>query len=186
MVMAGLGPVKEALVALAGEEEATCFRVLELRQQRLGQLGREGQILRREARLQELEQRRDEVRVVVQVSVEVRASVLVRGKQLAAAPHAVTDELERLSRGSDPFGPAEHAAGVRHAADGERVPGDEHLLVAPRPHALLARREELGARRFHQGLLLRWASDAQVPVPLFEVRRAIEAVARYEGRELLR
>src|SRR6185295_9249065 len=101
--------------------------------------------------------------VVVEIGVEMRASVLVGREQPAIAPQLAAHEIEGAARGVDPVLSAEDAPGVRHAADGERVPRNQDLLVATRTDALPA--------RFEQFLLCRIsrARDAQVPMPVFEV-----------------
>jgi hypothetical protein len=55
---------------------------------------------RAEARLQHLEERGEQERVVVEVGVEVRAAVLVGREQLAVLPQRAADELERAARRS--------------------------------------------------------------------------------------
>ena len=80
-------------------------------------------------------------------------------------------------------GAAEHARRSRHAAHHEPVPRHEQLLVAAGPNALLARREELAARRVDGCGGLGWVEaegrggrlgrlgKVKMPVLAFEVRR---------------
>ena len=53
---------------------------------------------------------------------EVRAAVLGGGEELSIAPHLAADEVERASRGGEPLGTAEHAGGMRHPGDHQRIP----------------------------------------------------------------
>src|SRR5436190_23218022 len=114
------------------------------------------------------------------------APILVGGQELAIAPHATADERTRPVCGLDPFAPAEHAARMRDAADGKRVPRHQHFLVAARPHTLLARSQELGASRFNQWWVLRGMPYAEVPVAVFEVGRCVKTIAGREGRIFVR
>src|SRR5581483_2050623 len=118
----------------------------------------------------------------------MRPPVLVRGTQASVAPHLSAQESERAARGRLPVRPAEPARGARHAADRERVPRREDLLVASRAHAPLARGEKLVARRGEARLASRLErpGDAQVPRAVLEVRRLVQAVAAREERIVLR
>ena len=104
---------------------------------------------------------------------------------------------ERAAGRVEPVVAAEHRGGARHAADHQRVPAHEHLLVAAGPHARCARGEELLPRRIQQlrALLLAAAEprgddperhgDGEVPVPALEIRLAVEAVVRRDDGVLL-
>ncbi len=124
----------------------------------------------------------------------MRASILVRGEQPPVAPHAGANELERAARRRRPLGPAEHAPGVRHAADRERVPRHQHFFVAARAHSLFARGKQFspGVIDERLGARLEGARRVQVPVPVLEIRRPVQPKARGErqvfllGQELLR
>ena len=184
--MAGLRPVDEPLVVTAGKEEGPGFGILELLEQRVGQFLGELEVEGIEFGLHQLDQRIDEECVIVEIGVEVRTAVLAGGKQAAVLPHPGADERERALGGLHPFRLAEDAAGARHAADHQRVPGHEDLLVAPRADALFARGERLGARRSKQPLIRGFAHHREVPVLVLEVGLRIEAIVALEHRVLLR
>src|SRR5260221_188806 len=71
---------------------------------------------------------------------------------------------------------------MRHAADGERIPGNEDLLVAARADTLFACFEQFLLRGFDWQMS--GPSDAQMPMPVFEVGRLVEAEMR-RGRGVL-
>src|SRR5438309_5095672 len=79
VVVAGLGAVDQALVIVAGEEEAAVLPVLELLEQDFGELLGERERFALELRLQELDQRGEQKSVVVEVGVEMRLPVLAGG-----------------------------------------------------------------------------------------------------------
>ena len=83
-----------------GEEEAALFRVLEPGQQDLGQLQRQVKVLAPPAGLQQLQQGIDQVRIVVQVGVEVGLAVLVGGEQAPVPPQGGADEVQACSADS--------------------------------------------------------------------------------------
>src|SRR6185436_7829683 len=138
---------------------------LELGQQRVGKSACENKVVVRETRLQQLERSGDEERVVVEIGVEVGAPILVGREQPVVAPQLFAQEFESAPRGRDPVLPAEYPPGVRHATDGERIPGNEDLLVAPGTNALFTRGEKFLLRGLAR------AGDPQVPVAILEVRR---------------
>ena len=124
--------------------------------------------------------------------------VLVRREEPPVLPHRAADETERPLRRSEPLAAAEHRRRARHPGDHERVPADQHLVVAPRAHALLPRGEELFSSRIEQaGALVlalseglgdggEGARDIQVPVHILEVGRAVQSVMRREHRVFVR
>ena len=185
--MARLGAVDQPLVVAPGEKEPAALRVLELLEHRVGHVFGKVEPLDREVGLQVFDQRIDEERVVVEIRIQVRAAVLVGGKQPSVLPHRVVDESQRPPRRVDPFAFFQYAAGAGHAAHHERIPGHQHLFVAAGPDALFPGSEHPGARRSDQricGFALgqpRFAREYEVPVLVFEIRLAIEPVARGEG-----
>ena len=184
LVLPRLRPVKELLVARTGKEEAAPLAVLELLKEHIGKRARKFKVRPRELGLHELEQRSGQERVIVEIGIEVRAAVLVGRKQPAALPHARTNEIERTPGGRDPILATEYPAGVRHAADRKRIPGHQHLVIAARTNAPLARSKELVPRRFDQRLGRRRQAigETQMPVLAFEVGRTIQAIAGREDR----
>ena len=188
--MAGLGSMDQLLVVATREVEAAGLRILELVQHRIGNLLREFQQFGIELRLEEFDERVDEERVVVEVRIEVGAAVLIGCEKAAVLPHGCMDEVERAARGGDPLIVAEHPAGARHAADHERVPRHQDLLVTARPHALFARGKSFRARRCkprgRRRGVVRLARHDQVPVLALEVPRGVQAVVGRENGEFLR
>ena len=131
MVLARLRAVNEPLMLARGEEKAALGRILELLEQNVSELRGELERLERKLLLQELELRRDQEGIVVEVCIEVGPAVLVGRREAPIAPHRGADELERAPRQADPGAVAENAAGMRHATDRERVPRNEDLSSRP-------------------------------------------------------
>ena len=172
---------------IVGREEEAAARIREVREQHVGELAREGEVAVAPAALQQLDQPPREERVVVEIGRETRAAVLVRGLETPVLPQLRADEIDGARRGCGEVRPVEHARGARHAGDHQAVPRHQQLLVAARPDALLACREQLAARGFERlarafgveaqrrcglvGLL----GDVEVPVLAFEVRGRREA-----------
>ena len=200
---AGNGVVAEALAAMdqrlvivRGEEESAELRVFEMREHGVEDLAQPGRVLVAPAKLQHLEQRVGEIGVVVEIGVEMRDAILGGGQQPAASIGPVrhrlrAHELERAFRRRREFRLVEHARGDRQAADGERVPAAEHLVVEAGPHALAADRQQFRARAvdvlFDLGRVeLQFLGDLldrheHVRVPrAFEVRLFVESEAAAE------
>src|SRR5690349_10764125 len=76
-----LGPSDELLVVAAGEEEPSRGGVLESREQRIGERLREFYVLDPEPRLNEVQQCSDQIRMIVEIGVQVRPAIFIRGKQ---------------------------------------------------------------------------------------------------------
>src|SRR5262245_54130500 len=73
---------------------------------------------------------------------------------------------------------------MRHAADGERVPRHEDLLVTTRPDSLLAGCEELFFSRIQKRVIGYRSGHPQMPMPVLEVRRLVDPVVRSHNRVL--
>ena len=86
IVVAGLGAVNQLLVIVTGEKEAAMLAILKLLEQSIRECARELHILDAKLALHQLQQSVEQKRVVIQVGVQVRLAVLVRGQQLAIAP----------------------------------------------------------------------------------------------------
>src|SRR5690606_9284831 len=136
--------------------------------------------------LEELQKSLGDERVVIEVRGEARPAVLVRRDQAVAAPHACADEVRCPRRGVDEIRPLQPSCRAGESADREPVPPRENLLVATRPHAPLARFEELTPRAGEElrriGLAERvdGLDDLEMPclaaaVRILEVRLAVEA-----------
>jgi len=105
-------------------------------------------------------------------------------------------EIERARAGSRKILAVERARRDRHAADHERVPGSENLVITCRTYSRRAHREQLRARARDEcrdfpgralhlpGDLLGGGGYVEVPVTL-EVRRPVESEARCEDGKLL-
>ena len=87
-----------------------------------------------------------QIDVIIEVGVEMRAPVHVGRQQSPVAPQVAADEVERARGGGCELRARQRARGDRQAADHERVPRGEDLLIARRAHALRADREQLRAR----------------------------------------
>ncbi len=198
VVVARLGTLDQPLVVVAGEIKPAAVPVLELVEQHLGQIRCETEQVRVEIRLHQLDQRKNQVRVIVEIRVEMRAPVLRGGEQTLVPPHLVADESERLLRRLQPVVAAEHRRRARHPGNHERVPAHQHLLVAPGAHACLASGEELVPCRVEQARAFVLAPaqalrhcgqrlhDAQMPMRILEIGRSVQAVTGREHRVLVR
>ncbi len=187
LVAEGFGPLDQGLVVGGGEEKAALFGVEELLQQHVRQRDGQIEIGPAPARLQQLQQCVEQQRVVVQVGVQVRVAVLVGRQQPAVAPQVAPDKVQRTLSGVQAIGAIQHPGGAGHALDHQRVPGCQDLLVPPRSHAPLPRRQQFGLgglvqrarprrRQAQLGGNLRQAAIAvQVPLAL-EVGRLVQTV----------
>src|SRR5580698_458179 len=79
------------------------------------------------AQLRELENRIDQVGVVIEVRVQMRAAVLVGRKQPAVAPQSIANEIEGARGGECEILAPEGARRDREVADHERIPGGQYL-----------------------------------------------------------
>src|SRR5688500_19626632 len=111
MVLARLRTVNEPLVLTRGEEKAALGPILELLEHNVSEPRGELERLERKLLLQELELRRDQEGIVVEVCIQVGAAVLVGRRQAPIAPHRGADEIERAPRRANPGAVAENAAG---------------------------------------------------------------------------
>src|SRR5690606_8705171 len=148
--------------------------------------------------LQQLERAGREERIVVEITREPRAAVLVGRAEPPVLPHLAADEIERLGRGFGERRLPEPARRACERADCEAVPRRDDLVVPPRPHALLARGEQLLPRAREGRIVERRVARAafrrgrrrelelEVPGPPFEVRRAIEPESGLRGAGLVR
>ena len=136
----------QRFMVVAGEEEATISRVLELLEHEVGQCAGEAQVGgAQQVALHDFEHAPSRERVVIEIGIEVRAADRVGGQQAAVAPQRRTNEVERAPRRLGPTRFAEYPRREGHAVDRQRVPGGQHLVVAARPHARLAQREQARA-----------------------------------------
>ena len=86
-VVAGLVAQHELLVIVAGEKEPALIAVLELRQQQVGDFTCPCDIVGTKfALLHRFDQRAEQERVVVEIGIEMRATVLAGREQPAVAP----------------------------------------------------------------------------------------------------
>ena len=95
----GFGRMDQRFVVVAGEEESAAVRdprTARARHRRAR--SPKTRSFARNARLQQLDQRREHEGVIVEIGVQVRAPVLVRREQPAVAPHRAADEIRRLLR----------------------------------------------------------------------------------------
>ncbi len=130
---------------VVGREEESAALVGEVREHHLDELAREGEIARAPAGLQQLEQAVRQEHVVIEISGEARAPVLVRGAEAPVAPDLRANEVDGARGRFRQLRPRQPARGTSERAEHEPVPRHEHLLVAPRPNPLLARGEQLRA-----------------------------------------
>src|SRR5438105_4522486 len=191
-----LHAMDERLVIVGSEIEAAGPLVGEVLQHHPDELLRKIEFLAPETQLLQLEHRVGEEHVVVKIGVEVRTALHVGREEPPVAPKPRADEIERSGRCGHELIVREGAPGYRHAADHERVPGGQDLLIARRAYTLRANAEELRAGSGEERLdfFLRAAGlpgdvgggggDAQVPAPL-EVRFPVEPEAWRKHRELL-
>ena len=190
----------QLFVIVRGEVEAAVLAVDEVPEQRIGERRRELQVGAAPAGLQQLDQPIEQEGVVVEVRGEARLTVLVDGEQSTVAQQLLADEIHGARRGVCEVGPAEHASRDRHARDRQAVPRREDFLVASRPDARIALRQQDLARfgqaaqhfaridvELGRDFLLR-AIGVQVPLA-FEVRRtrpARSAVRKLRRQERAR
>ena len=138
----------------------------------------EVQILAAPLRLQQIQQRREQEGVVVEVGVQVRLAVLVRRLQGAVAPQHGAQELERAP------GRVQHS-GRSNTRAACAIPSiisafqEVRIFSRARGGALLAPGQQLGACRLQHPRVLRWHAqraghllqrtrDAQMPMVSLE------------------
>ena len=134
VVVARFGALYEFFVIVAGEPKPARGAVFELLQKHLGEVFSELERIGTELGLHHIEQRGQQKSVVIEIGVEMGAAVLAGSEQALVTPHRRTNKRQGPARRSQPVGAAEHARGARHAGDHQRVPADEDLVVAARPH----------------------------------------------------
>src|SRR2546429_2248255 len=143
VVAEALHAMNERLVIVGSEIEAAGPLVGEVLQHHPDELLRKIELLAPETQLLQLERRVGEEHVVVEIGVEVRTALHVGREQPPVAPQPRADEIERSGRCGHDLIVREGARGYRHAADHERVPGGQDLLIARRAYTLRANAEEL-------------------------------------------
>ncbi len=187
-----LGALDELFVIVAGEIKAAALPVFKLFEQYLGQAADECQIVGAEIRLQHLEDRLRQIGVVVEIGIEMGLAVLVGGVEALAAgvPHGRAHEGQRLARRGQPGRFPEHARGMRHALDHQRVPAGQDFFIAPWMDALRARGKQFLPRGLqqHGAIALGLAQGIrnhrqrlrrrQVPEFFFKISAPVEAVIR--------
>src|SRR6185437_11581583 len=91
----GFRPVDQLLVIVRGKEEAAGAVIQIVPQKHFQQLAGELQLIRTEANLLQLQDGIGEERVVVEIRVQLRATVVVSGQEPAVAPEYAAHEVER-------------------------------------------------------------------------------------------
>ena len=139
----------ELLVVVRGEQEAAAVLVLEMRQQRLRHGHGKREVVVPPAELQHFQRGVEHEGMVVEVRGEARPAVLPRRLQPPVHHQLAAHEIHGALRGFGQRRVAQDSRRDRHAANHQPVPGRQHLLIAARPHARLAGREQLraGARQ---------------------------------------
>ena len=113
--------MNQLLVIHSGEKKSARVRVLEFRQQHIGQLPRELQIAAAPAGLQQLEQGVGKKRVVIEIGRQMRAAVLIGRQQSAVAPQPAVHEVNGGDRRIGQIGPVEHPCRYCERFDHESV-----------------------------------------------------------------
>src|SRR5262249_30164439 len=119
----------------AGEEEAALLRVPEVADERVVERDRRVEPAEVERRLVEVEQARDDERVVVEERRLVRRSAREAATEPPVLAHAVDDEARRAPPALDVARLAEDGSRPGEGADHEAVPAGDDLLVTVRRHA---------------------------------------------------
>ena len=196
--MAGLGAVKESFVVVAREVEPAVRPVFESVQQHVGERACPRVVRDAKPRLHELEERREQERVVVEIRVEVRVLALACREEPAVVPCRSAQRVGRARRDIDPRGHIERARGAGKSRDRECVPRGQDLVVEPGSHTQCSRRPERSLRRRqprgrHRERDRESRRDvrkrhrhAQVPGAALEIRWLVEPVVRFSDGELLR
>ena len=155
--------------------------IFEVLEHRVAERDDELEVVRAPPACEQREYAVGEARVVVEIAVEPRPAVLVRGVEPACVPHRAANERHRALGGGDELPIAENASRCRHALDHQPVPRGEDLVVASRADPARAGFEELAQRAVDPFLDLGFggarvaghvggfAERVQVPVGAFEV-----------------
>ncbi len=133
-----LGTMDQRFVIVGREPEATVLAVLEMREQQLGNVTGKREVCAVPACLQQLEQRIEQEGMVVEISGEFRLAVLVAGQQPTVLYEIRADEVDGTGGGVDQLRAIQRPAGNGQAADGQRVPRRQLLLIPRGGHALRA------------------------------------------------
>ena len=166
-------------------------RVLEVREHGVEDRAQPGHVLVAPAQLQHLEQRVGQVGVVVQIGVEKRDAVLGGGEQASVAPQALgAGNRARARRAAPNSGLPSARAAAGQAADRQRVPAGQDLVVEPGPERACCGSRVVWRAPSRAGCCTSAGSSAElrrdlarydtkhVQVPrAFEVRRLVEAEA---------
>ena len=155
IVGAGLGAMVEMLVIVAREVEAAVLAVLELREQKFGDVACPVEILAAKSGLHELEQRIEEEGVIVEVCIEMGALPFACREQSPRAPRGRAQRIGRRQREIAEARLVERPCRPREARDRERIPRRQDLVVEAGPNALRTRREQCRARALEPRLRLR-------------------------------
>ena len=142
-----LGAVDELLVVVGREIEAAVVGVLEMPEQEVGDFHCESQVLCIPSRLQQLEQRIQEKRVVVEVGAETCMAVLVTGQQASVDDEPVAKETGCRGGRIHEVLAVEDTPRDREAANRERIPRGELLVVEAGRDALPACGQQRVERR---------------------------------------
>ena len=141
----GLGRYTRRLVIVRGEKETAPPGVLEMVEQAVGEPAREFEVFAVPACLQELEDRIDQVGVVVEIRIESCLAVAAGRKQSTVTP-VVLQQVAQCALGRiDPVGAVQQAPGSSHALDHQGIPAGQDLLVAPGPNPLVTFGQQLDA-----------------------------------------
>src|SRR3954468_20573637 len=104
--------MQQLLVVVTYEEESAVICVLELCEQNFCQFTRPVKVGGMKLCLHEFEQRIEQKRVIVEISIQAGFAILVAGEQPAVAPKIRADKICRAPRGPQPMGLAEDARRV--------------------------------------------------------------------------
>ena len=136
VVLGILAARDQLLVVVRRREEAAALGVREAVDHRLGRLTRGVEPADLEGRLVERQQRLDQIRVVLEVGVELRLALLPGPQEVPlGVAHPGPDELRTRSCRVEVVGATEHRSGVGERGDRERVPGENPLVVETGPDA---------------------------------------------------
>src|SRR5262249_49741064 len=135
-VVARLLAGKQLLVIRAGQEEASPSLVLVRALENPIQDNGLAQPPRVASRFVEIQKTGNQERIVLEVSIVPRLTILVTAQQAAAPSHAGEHEI-RGSLSASRVGPfTEYQTGARICGDHQAIPGSENLLVAEGRRAL--------------------------------------------------
>ncbi len=187
----------ELLVVLAGVKESAVLRVPKLIEHHFDELLGGCDPARLEGRLVQIDQRFDQVGVILQVAIQPRLDVARQARAIQPAPGRA-HSLQQVVRGGtgpgDVLRVVEHLPRPGERRDHQRVPRGQQLVIQPRLDPLLAPLKQLlfafvkptaqlGDGNLEQACLLLVAAGAIeyiVPLPV-AVRRHIVNVAEQLG-----